>query len=169
MATSTLIPVEEYLRTSYSPDCDYVDGEVLERNVGERPHSKLQRLLVIYLSSLDPTGIHVFPEQRVQVSATRFRVPDICVIAGSEPMDDIFHEPPMICIEILSPEDRASVMLEKVGDYLRFGVRYIWVLDPRRKRAYVCTPEATYEAKDGILRTEDPAIAVNVAEMFSQL
>jgi len=42
MATGTLVSVEEYLNTSYSPDCDYVDGEVLERNLGEREHSELQ-------------------------------------------------------------------------------------------------------------------------------
>jgi hypothetical protein len=35
MATNVLIPVSEYLKTSYSPDCDYVDGEVQERNLGE--------------------------------------------------------------------------------------------------------------------------------------
>ena len=51
-------------------------------------------------------GIHVFPEQRVQVSATRFRVPDICVVAGPRPKDLILKEPPLICIEILSKEDR---------------------------------------------------------------
>ena len=42
MATNTLIPVSEYLNTSYSPDCDYVDGEVQERNLGELDHSDLQ-------------------------------------------------------------------------------------------------------------------------------
>ena len=49
MKAATLVPVEEYLRTTYHPDCDYVDGEVLERNVGERDHSKVQRELIYYL------------------------------------------------------------------------------------------------------------------------
>jgi hypothetical protein len=51
MKAATLISVEEYLRTSYRPDCDYVDGEVLERNVGERDHSKLQREFILYLGT----------------------------------------------------------------------------------------------------------------------
>ncbi len=42
MATPVLIPVSEYLNTTYRPDCDYVDGEVRERNLGEKPHSILQ-------------------------------------------------------------------------------------------------------------------------------
>ena len=45
MATATIVPVEEYLRTSYDPDMEYVDGALLERNVGERRHSRLQFLI----------------------------------------------------------------------------------------------------------------------------
>ena len=51
MASRTLISVEEYLRTSYRPDCDYVDGEVLERNVGEKSHAKLQKAILLFLSA----------------------------------------------------------------------------------------------------------------------
>jgi hypothetical protein len=49
MLAGTTILVEEYLHTAYRPDCEYVDGEVLERNVGEYPHSKVQGLLYAYL------------------------------------------------------------------------------------------------------------------------
>src|SRR5437773_6663341 len=51
MPARTLVPVEEYLHTSYDPDCDYVDGEVVERNVGERDHSELQSEIVTYFRS----------------------------------------------------------------------------------------------------------------------
>ena len=37
-----LISVDEYLRTSDRPDCEYLEGQVLERNLGERPHARLQ-------------------------------------------------------------------------------------------------------------------------------
>jgi hypothetical protein len=45
MATSTSIPISEYRQTTYRPDCDYIDGEVKERNVGEQPHGYLQAIL----------------------------------------------------------------------------------------------------------------------------
>ena len=45
MAAGKLIFVEEYLKTTYRPDCDYIDGEVLERNVGEFKHGRLQGML----------------------------------------------------------------------------------------------------------------------------
>src|SRR3990172_763719 len=166
MERSTLVPVEEYLSKSFRPDREYVDGELLERNVGEKDHSKLQMVLSAYLySRRDELGIHVFPEQRVQVKPTRFRVPDICVVTGEEPQEQIFTTPPFLCVEILSKDDRMSEMQERINDYLSFGVRYVWVIDPRTKQAYVHTSEASHEVKDA-LRTENPEIVVPLDELF---
>ena len=84
MATNTLISVSEYLHTSYSPDCDYVDGEVLERNLGEFDHAGLQSEILIFLATRDRAkGFVVVVEQRVQVSPTRFRVPETAGVQGS--------------------------------------------------------------------------------------
>src|SRR5713226_8293305 len=49
MRSGTLVSVEEYLNTSYSPDCEYVEGRILERNLGEFDHSRLQINLGSYL------------------------------------------------------------------------------------------------------------------------
>ena len=81
MSTSTLVPLAEYLNTSYRPDCDYLEGELLERNVGEWDHSRLQTLLAWYLRSREKQwGILAVTEQRVQVKARRYRVPDVTVL-----------------------------------------------------------------------------------------
>jgi len=168
MPAGTLISVSEYLSTSYRPDCDYVDGEVLERNLGEYDHAKLQKKLILYFGTREEEWrIHVVPEQRVQVSPTRFRVPDVCVVAGSEPDEQVFTKPPMLCIEILSPEDTMSRMQERINDYLAFGVSHVWVLDPRTRRGYDYTTAGMHEAKDGILRTQDPQIYLPLAEFFA--
>ena len=46
MATTTaLLSLEEYLKTVYRPDCDFVDGEIEERKVGERDHNRIQLLV----------------------------------------------------------------------------------------------------------------------------
>jgi hypothetical protein len=42
MATDSLISIREYLSTSYRPDCDYVNGIIEERNLGEYDHARLQ-------------------------------------------------------------------------------------------------------------------------------
>jgi Uma2 family endonuclease len=97
---------ERVLSTNYRPDCDYVDGRIVERNVGEKDHSRLQAQLTIYLGILaKQSRIHVYVEQRVQVLATRFRIPDVCVVLDQEPDEQIFTAPPFICIEILSKDD----------------------------------------------------------------
>jgi hypothetical protein len=86
VSTGTVVTLSEYLATSYRPDCEYLDGELLERNVGEWDHSRLQSLLSCYLCNREKQwGILVVIEQRVQVKASRFRVPDISVLAGPPP------------------------------------------------------------------------------------
>src|SRR5580704_993255 len=120
MAARTLISVEEYLRTTYRPDCDYVDGEVIERNLGENDHSDLQSELVHYFRNRRrESKTHAYVEQRVQVAKTRFRVPDVCVYVGEKPREQIFRTPPFICIEVLSPEDRTSSFQQRIDDYLK--------------------------------------------------
>lgn len=170
MKTTALIPVEDYLRTAYSPDRDYVDGEVQERNLGERDHSTLQREFILFFGTRQKTWkVFVYPEQRVQVSPTRFRIPDICVYAGQEPEGQIFRTPAFICIEILSPEDRWARVQERIDDYLRFGVPYVWVINPADRRVWACTPDGNIEIRDGLLRTENPALEVPLVEIFGEL
>jgi Uma2 family endonuclease len=160
------VPLSEYLETSYRPDCEFIDGELRERNVGEFDHSRLQTVLASYFYSREKLwGICVIVEQRVQVKSTRYRVPDITVVAGPRPSSQILREPPFLCVEILSPDDGMSDMQERIDDYLDFGVPHVWVLNPRTRRAFLYTPDGIREARDGILRTQNPDIAVPFSEL----
>ncbi len=165
MSTATAVSLSEYLNTSYRPDCDFLDGELLERNVGEWDHARLQSLLTRYLGNREKQwGIVVVPEQRVQVKARRFRVPDITVIAGV-PDGQIITKPPFLLIEILSPSDRVAEMQDRIGDYLSFGVRYVWLINPRTRQTYIYTPAGIQESRDGVLTTENPDIRVVLDEL----
>jgi len=145
------VPLSEYLHTDYRPDVDYIDGELEERNVGEWDHARLQALIERYLGNREREwGILVVTEQRIQVSPTRFRVPDIAVVA-SRPASGVITEPPLLCIEILSPEDRATRVQARIDDYLNMGVSCVWLVDPATRRAWIHTPAGSHEAKDGIL------------------
>ncbi len=129
---STAIPVEVYLRSSYEPDAEYVDGEIEERPVGEYDHAAWQAALVVYFRphTLD-WNIRVQPELRVQVAATRFRVPDITVLDRDEPIEQIVTQPPIAVFEVLSPDDVMARMLTKLADYERMGIPGIFVIDPK--------------------------------------
>ena len=166
MATGTLVTVEEYLNTSYSPDCDYVDGQIVERNVGEWDHSRLQAAFASYFYTREKQfGLLVVTEQRVQVTATRFRIPDVCLVTAPAPGDQILYAAPFLCIEILSKDDRFAAMQEKIDDYLNFGVKYVWVIDPQTRKAHIFQASGVSEAKDGVLFTTGPDIRIPLHEV----
>jgi Uma2 family endonuclease len=164
----TLISVEEYLHTVYWPDCDYVDGELVDRNVGGKSHAKAQWKIMLLLQQ-GRAKWNIFPTQetRVQISQTRYRIPDICAFVDPEPDEEIFTRPPLLCVEILSPEDRMGRMQERIDDYLGFGVEYVWVVDPRSRRAWIYRLEGMREVHDGVLRTANPDIEIPLADVFA--
>ena len=162
---ATLVPVEEYLRTNYDPDCEYVDGQIVERNLGEKPHSRIQGELLFHLyDRAKELGMEVLPTQRVQISPMRYRIPDVTVLRESE--EEIVTSPPFICIEVLSPDDTMQYMQEKIDDYLDFGVPYVWIINPRNKKAYVVTRAGMVEAASGTLETKDPVISLPLSVLF---
>ncbi len=169
MASLPLTPVDEYLRTIYEPDCDYVDGVVVDRNGGEYDHSTVQALLLRYLlESPDVGQIRIKPELRMMLSARRYRVPDLLVMRRTQKPERVLTTPPMLCIEILSPEDRMSQIEEKVTDYLAFGVEYVWVVDPQERTAWTYTKAEVQQVRDQ-LTTADPDLSVSLSRLFADL
>jgi Uma2 family endonuclease len=170
MPNATLIPVSEYLETIYSPDCDYIDGEIRERNVGEREHSALQAILVgIFQTNRRAWQVFGLPELRNQVSSSNYRVPDVCILRASDPRDRIVRTPPLICIEILSSGDTFSELKKKVDNYIDMGVEHIWTFDPWNRNGYVCTSTAFTEPESGELIVPGTPIKLVLKEIFAEL
>ena len=168
MPVATIVSLEEYLHTVYEPDCEYLDGELIERNMGETYHGSLQNLIGSWLTQhRKEFGIQAVLETRVQTKPRRFQVPDISVTVGKL-KGRILREPPFLCIEILSPEDRASRIQVKIDKYLAFGVRYIWLIDLEERRAWSFMSEGRQEAGD-VLSTTNPDIQLPIGELFAEL
>ena len=162
MVVASAVSVEEYLNTTYRPDCDYIDGQVLERNLGEKDHGAMQRRLLLYLCTRYPAiAERVLPEQRVQVSATRFRVPDVCVLGPDAPDEQVVRTAPALCIEILSPEDRTGRTMRRLDDYFQMGVPVCWVIDPLDRRGWIAFPGHLAEPSDRVLRAGDLEIPLS--------
>jgi Uma2 family endonuclease len=160
MSIATLVPVEEYLNTSYDPDVEFVDGVLVERNVGDWLHSLIQRNLILAFGRRYP-NIHAVPELRSQTMQTRYRLPDVCVLLAP-PRTRYQVDAAHIAIEILSDDDRMSKMLEKLEEYAAKGVPNIWLIDPRLQRISVfisgnieLVKDATISSSDGIELTRD--------------
>jgi len=165
MAT-TLVSVEEYLNTHFAEiDREYIDGRLVERNLGERSHSYAQVEICFFFRSMGRKNVFVYTEQRVQVARTRFRVPDVCVYIGADPTEQVFRTPPFLAVEILSKDDRPADLQEKIQDYRTFGVKYIWVIDPATSCGYVYTRDARHDAATE-LWTKDPDFALPLAQLF---
>ena len=164
---AALVPIEEYLHTSYRPDCDYVDGEVVERNVGLLNHSRaLCHVLMALHQKYEASGVEVLPTLRLRVSPTRVRVPDVCAFLEN-PHEQVPTKPPFPCVEVLSPEDRWMDFRERVNDYFKMGVAHVWMIDPWDNTAFEITPNGDWhKVQDGILRTQNPIFEVPLSEIF---
>ena len=163
--------VEEYLHTSFDDaDCDYVDGEVIERNMGELPHALLQGELIRRLSALGASlSLLVIPEIRIQVSRTRFRVADVAVWRPGSIGTRIPTVPPLLVVEILSAEDRLVRLQPKIRDYLTYGVEWLWIIDPDERRALSYSPADPAGSLVTELRTTNPEIVVSLPDLLAVL
>ena len=170
MATAALVTAAEYLRSRYEPDADFVDDHIEERPVGEKAHSRLQKRFLLLLSTLacEPF-FETLQELRVQVSSTRFRVPDVCLISSFAPSEEIAVTPPLLCIEVLSPEDTMSRTLVRVRDFLTMGVPEVWIVDPETRSIHVCSGNILAEHRVGELPVPGTPISVSLSEVFSVL
>jgi len=167
MATGTKVGVEEYLSTSYRPDVEYVDGEVQERNVGEIEHAGMvAAVLEWFFQHKHEWQILVLPDVRVQVSPTRFRVPDVCVSAASSADRKIVTTPPLLVVEVLSPEDRIDRYHQRIADYRDMGIAGIWVLDPESRRGWDCSTGNWIEGK--LFRLPNSPIYLELNALFEQ-
>jgi Uma2 family endonuclease len=167
MATSTRLSLSEYLKTSYRPDREYVDGELLQRNGGKWEHARLQALLAAWLRSQEKTwSVKVATEQRVKVSALRVRIPDLMLVSRG-PQPEIIVEPPVLVVEILSPDDTYTEIQSRSGDYLHMGVPCVWIIDPTSRTGRQCVGNA-WTAAD-VLAVPGTEIQVNLLQLFADL
>ena len=168
MAVAELASAEQYLHTRFEHDAEFVEGRIVPRPVPTWEHACIQGFLVEELRIIGRRlGIFAVPEQRVQVRPDRFRVPDVCVVA--ERPDGTFGrrivtQPPWLCVEILSPEDTTVETLDRVREYLSFGVKWVWVIDPVSRSGQGHGNNSVASVDDGIFSTDLFSVDLSRAE-----
>jgi len=134
---ATLVSLDEYLNTAYEPDREFVDGMLVERNVGTQRHSLLQGLVIMYFGQRRKSHqLKVFTEARLQVGARRHRIPDVLVLEIPYTQGKIITDIPVITVEIKSPDDTFDEIVDKCFEYETLGVGNILVMDPDNRRAW---------------------------------
>ncbi|HKD85717.1 MAG TPA: Uma2 family endonuclease [Terriglobales bacterium] len=167
MATTTqpTVSVDDYLKTTYHPDCDYIDGELQERNLGDPEHAEVQGALVEWFRGHGKEwNIRALPEARIQISPTRFRVADVGLYSRRYPINELKQQPPLAVIEIVSPEDRISRYAQRIGDY---RIQHIWVVNPQTRRGFDCFTGSWIETQS--FKIENSPIAVDLSVIFADL
>lgn len=154
------MPVEEYLRLTEKPYCEYREGAVSPKAMPTKFHAIIQYALLMLLRA---QGVQALPELTVRISPTRYLVPDVSVAGdfpGPYPTD-----PVLLCCEIVSPEDRLDAMLARCEEYHAWGVPFCWVIDPDKRTAWEYHSGAEPVRVAGTLRAGD--ISISLDQLFS--
>jgi Uma2 family endonuclease len=132
MAGKTLITVEEYLKSSFDgAEPDYLDGEIVERHLGSKPHSKVQMRLLLFFEALSKSrSLEAYPELTLKLSPTRYRVADVAVLGKDVSTENYPTSPPLIVAEVVSEDDRHIYIVKKLAEYHAWGVKHVWSVDP---------------------------------------
>jgi Uma2 family endonuclease len=168
MATASALSLEEYLLTSFSPDVEYVDGELKERNVGSYEHARLQTLIGAWFVQNEKSwNVQGVTAQRTRTSRTNILIPDVALLPrGTQPR--VIEQPPILAVEILSPEDRYSDLTFKIRKYLDWGVKAVWVIDPDTPVGQVWTAPYVCHSSN-VLKVEGTAIYLDLTALFESL
>ncbi len=165
---TTAVSIEEYLSTAYEPDMDYVDGELVDRYVGEYDHPSVQAAILFWFDQrAKEWRIRAIQEQRTRLAASRVRIPDVSVFSRELPLEQVFTWPQLIAIEVLSLEDRHSRMDKKIRNHLDFGVGHVWVVDPTTRIGWDCS-DGNWVRKERFEVAGGP-IYLSLAELFAGL
>ena len=163
MSSAALVSVEEYLRRTEKPYCEYIDGVLYAKAMPTKSHGLIQFLLILLLRK---RGLEALPEVTVRLNESKFLIPD--VVAAPVIESPYPTKPVLLCVEILSPDDRVGAMLAKCEQYHAWGVPFCWVVDPEKQTAwqYHAGGEPERVEKDGALRAGE--VNIPMPELFSE-
>jgi Uma2 family endonuclease len=163
MATTTQLTADKYLKMHFEDlEPEFVHGDLIERSMPTLIHGWLQVLLAIRLRAAGFPVVAV----RMRLAADVIRIPDVALFTGSLPSEQVPTQPPLVVIEIASPDDRHIEVLRKLEEYRVWGVKHIWTIQPELKRFHA------YES--GSLREVDQFelpelnIRIDADELFAE-
>ena len=168
--TAPLLSLEEFLKQPETqPASEYLNGQIYQKPMPQGKHSIVQTRLS---SAANQTGIagqtaHAFTELRCTFG-DRSIVPDIAVFEWSHlPLDqngeieNVFPIPPDWTIEILSPEQRPTRVIDNIVFCLNHGTQLGWLVDPEERIVLIFLPNQLP------ITLEDPAAQLPVLAALS--
>jgi Uma2 family endonuclease len=107
-------------------------------------------------------------EVHARLRPNEFRLPDVAVQLRTVAQQESYAEQPLLlCVEILSPEDRLGATFAKCERYHDWGVPVCWVIDPIKRRAWSYSRDGEPLVSDTSLQAGD--ITLMLADVFAVL
>lgn len=154
--------VEEFLHADFEEECEYVDGVLVSRNVGEFAHAETVSALGCLLHRAE---LRVVTSWTMRISVTRYRIPDITVLRRPFEREKFLTNPPYLVVEVLARGET----FDKLSDYVAFGSENVWAIDPESRRAWTFDGEGVREIRGESLITKDGAVTVALSDVFEGL
>src|ERR1700733_14515485 len=125
MPTATRVSLDDYLRNHYEPERELVDGNLIVKPMGTLEHMDMERRLARLLESYEQSGLGRSVHELSVRHGQDVRIPDLVfVAAGARFENGILVEPPLLCVEVLSPSQRQSELFAKCEAYHSWGVPF---------------------------------------------
>jgi Uma2 family endonuclease len=171
LANPPLVPVDEYLNSSYRPDMEYVDGVLVERGMPTIAHSLLQMILIQHFGRHQKALRFLsLPEVRTQiVERARYHIPDVILCPLPLPPGKVVTAVPWAVVEVVSPDDRLPEQLERFRDYKRIGVRHVVLLDPEQLLAWRFEEGSLLQTRFTSLDLPSGSLPFDTEMLFGQL
>jgi len=183
--TTNLMTAEEFFDWANRPEnrdrhCELVRGEIVEMSLPGKRHGfvcgNIARILGIY-TALRKKGYVCTNDTGtvVERDPDTVRGPDVMLFEDVTNYDELeikfAEEPPLLAVEVLSPNDKPAEVRERIAQQLQFGTRWVWVVDPSKRNVTVYRPgqEPYVVAENEELTGEDvlPGFRCRVAEFFA--
>ena len=171
---------EDLLELPEGKQFELIDGQLLEKHMGLLECRIAYLITGLIAAFVEPRqlgsgfgselGYRCFP-----FAPMRIRKPDASFISSQRLIPDMFSEgfatiAPDLAIEVVSPHDLYCEVEAKIDEYLRAGVRLVWVINPDRHvvRVHRLDGSVSEVSRDGQLSGEDvlPGFSTPVAPLF---
>lgn len=167
MSTTARVSLDDYLSTHYEPECELIGGELIKKTIGTEDHGDVQSSLLVALRRLlKGTKFKASTEVSFR-HGTDVRIPDVSVYRrGASLYRGVLDEPPILCIEVVSPSQRPNELFAKCDAYHSWGVPFCWIVDPVKESAWEHHANMPLQVVAGTLRAGD--IELTIAEVFEE-
>ena len=183
-AVTKLMTADEFWEFVHRPenqdrDFELIRGEVVEVSRPTKPHGRVcfrvGFFLELYAERIG-SGYVVSNDSGIAIGDDPDSVlgPDVAYFTDANKFEDMHPKwgevPPVLAVEISSPNDRPGRMNAKIQEYLTNGVKVVWQVDYEERNVTVYRPNKTMEVvreSDELTGGDDlPGLVIKVADIF---